>query len=382
MRRPDSGYVLIFVTLIFTGLAMLTTVGLTRSMTGVASVTRSIEMQQATTLAEAGLDDALSALGADPTLTVCPAAPNLLIGTVTCTMTSQPGNLQSVQVTGFVPNAITPRAQQTLQATVEIPPPSVFQQAVFGSSEARLEATSNLVDSYNSGLGPYTPDPGTGNRASNGTVRTNSTGSDAVRLENANVYGKVWVGAGPPAGVPSVVIRQNNSYISGAQEAAPSNLALPTPTVPAGVPCTQAIHLSPGETKTLPAGVQCYTEITAANGAQLLTAGPATVYVNGTIDVDYGKMAGAGDDPTNLTLIVTTTDRVELEGMLVYGAIYAPNAQIRIELGGGNYFGSFVANEFRVECGASATTIHFDEALKNVTVGGLTKAKLRLWRQP
>ena len=378
--QRQGGFILITAALIVAGLLTLTQVGMTRSLVDLSAANRFIAKQQAFHLAEAGIDRSLRELkkasGPFPSPwvsansdTACGTPPcyRLIDGNLTVLVSDADGPLATVTSTG---NTSTP---QTLEVIAEIPQGRAFQQAVFGKTEVRLRG--GFVDSYDSTLGAYTPAPAVGNRGQDGDVRTNSTATDMLRLEDVTVSGDVWVGAG---GVASVVIEKIGAVsISGLQDSSPVNLSLPPVTIPSSLAHLGDLTLGGGENRVLPAGSYWYYNIVAEDGSTLTTSGAVTLYLSGGLDFRGDKIGGAGNVPANLSIRVSGGNNIDFRSTEFYGTVYAPEARVRFE-DGGAMFGAVAAEEFRAENGSK---LHYDKAAENLVAAGPSEVTVRLWRK-
>ena len=370
-----------------TGALVLSMAGLTQSASSLLAANRAVAKQQAFHLAEAGLDDGLRELtvgGSDfdgwddgaggPCVTACEKAATLPTGTYEVRIADITVTTLEIVSAGSVSTALgaPSQADAHVEAFVELDGTAPFQQAVCGDTEVRVEHPGTLVDSYDSGTGPY--DIVT-NRTWNGHVRTNSTADDTVRIENVSIYGDLIVGQGatPPE---DVVDDRGGNLVTGTVYAAPANLPLDPIEIPPGLPHSGDLTSS----QVLPAGLLRYGVCSASSGVVITTGGDVTLYCD-TLTVDGGDLRGraaGADHPPSLIVNVLGTSEVEVRGGSTFvGAIYAPNTpRVRIR-GGAVVFGAAVSGqELRVEEGAQ---VHFDEALKSSTLG-TAETSLQSWR--
>lgn len=102
-------------------------------------------------------------------------------------------------------------------------------------------------------------------------------------------------------------------------------------------------------------------EIVINNGASL------TLYLDGDLTADNNAGFNNGTQiPANFKLYGTGTDQdFDIRSKSdVFGAVYAPNADVTI-MASGDVYGSVVANSFEMKSGGN---FYYDEALSNVTV--------------
>ena len=442
MRDNPRGFLLVATLFIITGLTALIGVSPSRSTTELLANNRFVATQQAFHIAEAGVDAALvefTSGGADRVPNFSRAegwadqANNACDPGESCTTTFSLGTAAvTVRVSDIAtsPTTITSTgatagSQQTIEMVVEPPPPSIFEQAIFGLEGVRLDQ-GIIVNSYDSTKGPYTLAPDTTNRKEHGDVRTNSTETNTLTLNrNVQVFGDVLVGA---HGIPSVVINQSQGVqVSGTEQAASNNLTLPAVQIPAGTPCGGPLDVPRGATQTvnLNIGPFCYSSISVQRDATLtidgngritlgdnartdLTTAPnSTIQFNGNVTLVAGEVnvgeqlalgtaatlklyatesaslkgfINTGQDPKDLSIVYTGTSPMTLtQSTSFYGTIYAPNAEVDIHQHG-DFFGSVVARQVSLDQNGR---YHFDESLrKDKTEGVVDQARVRSWRQP
>ena len=286
-------------------------------------------------------------------------------------MTSMVDNINAttptITASGTV-NSIT----QRVEAVVALPAPSIFAGALFGKDEVRVE-NGAVVDSYNSDNGAYNV---VSNRLMNGTVRTNSIADDSLRLENVSVYGKILVGAG---GNPSQVVDdRGGNLLTETPAAAASNLLLDPIQVPPGLPNSGNLTGS----QVLSSGTYQYSTCSATSGVTITTNGPVTLYCD-SLYTEGGQMrgrVGGTDTPAALIINVIGSSQVELRGGSTFvGALYAPNAEIRVRESSVVYGSAVSGSRFRLEENAK---IHYDEKLADVSGQGAPPLTVRCWRTP
>lgn len=450
MRRHDSGFVLLATLSVIVSSITLTAVGLTRSLQELTAAERSVGFQQALHLADAGADAALSELirgGADGETTFalaegwadtqgqacasgtpCLRAVDLPTGSAAVSVSDIDADPIVMTVTGTASGV-----SQAVELIVDNPNGSLFQQAIFGEQGIELDRDI-VVDSYDSSLGAYTPPlsppPSEDNRSSDGDLRTNSTASNTVGLDQGvQINGDVIVGSG---GIPSAVIREDSPpQVTGLKEAASSNLTLPPIDVPDGSPCGGVLNVQPGQTQTVDVSGFCYSRINVAGNdtkgpARLILTGSgqitladsgtnkslnigaqATLELTGsvtlvgesvsvadTLQINAGgslelyattslflkKAVNAGQVPSSLEINYSGTSPVVAgQSTSFYGTIYAPNAAVQLNQSG-DFYGAVIGQSVSMNQGGR---FHFDEALRGGSGGGeSSEVTIRSWRQP
>lgn len=441
MQSNSRGFLLITALLVVTGVTALISIGLTRSMTEILVTNRSLAVQQAVHTAEAGLDDAIAEYvsgGADAVTNfsqaegwtdragnacnageTCSVTFPLNTGTVTVTVNdiaTSPATITSIGSSGGV--------NQTVEMVVVPPQGPLFQQAIFGQEGVHVHQ-GILVDSYDSTKGPYTPSPLTGNRNEDGDIRTNSTETNTVQLDqDVQIYGDVLVGY---SGIPSVVIQQGQGVSISGEQTAYTNLWMPPIQVPAGTPCGGPLVVPTGTTRIVDVSTFCYSSINVAKDAGLLINGDGKITLksstlpdlatgqnsvllfSGKVTVVAGEVSigerltlgtaaslklyatdsvflrgviNSSQDPKNFAVNYTGTSTLDAgQGTSFYGTIYAPNADVKLHQSG-DFFGAVVAKSVDFD---QSGRFHFDEALTESSTSSGSNGNsitIRSWRQP
>ena len=402
-KNRASGFVFFMMLLFITGLVVEVEVGLMRSVMGLRTSNQFLSRQQAFQLAEAGLDAKIAQLlDTDTSNDSATLQQTLSTGeSYNVTLTNIGGTAWQLTSVGTG----TSNTSKTLQMVVEVTSANVFQQAIFGKNEVRIQDSPSLVDSYRSTLGPYNgaivpSDPvyGSTNKSMpgnaqsyQGTIRTNSTDDcDAMRLEgNINIYGDAIIGAG---GNPSDIRQEGGALVWGQKKAASSNLTLDPVVLPAGIPSGGNLGLNgSAQSITLPAGTYYFDEIDLENGANLYTNGQVIIYVKVEARVTGGSSMrgriGGVDTPSALSLLSTASsatctddDNCEfrIENGTFVGTAYTPLTSARFR-SNANVYGAVVAQEVRNEEGSQ---FHFDASLTSVSANrSPAKIRVRFWKE-
>ena len=253
-------------------------------------------------------------------------------------------------------------------------PQGPFEFAVFTDEGAELK-NSSLVDWFN-----FSPDD------ENLKVGTNSIVSGAFVLKNsATVNGDVVVGVG---GNPDILIN-NNGTITGETRAMTEKNTLPTIVVPEWLDSLPSSGTIKNDT-TLVASAK-YSSIDLKNSKTLLIDGDITLYVTGDIilgnsaelqiDNDASLilyLAGNYEGKNSSTINNLTENAQKLriycldtcESMIfknstdLYGAIYAPNADVIMD-NSANIYGAVVSKTLDLR---NSGSLNYDASLRDVSV--------------
>lgn len=375
-QRHERGAVV----LVYGALIGLVIVGASVAATALAEhrlAQRTVNETQAFYHAEAGLDNAIVQLRADPDYTGTTYAPlydagGNEIGGYSITVTDIGNNQREITVLGEYPEndpAVSWYAANTVEATATVGEAPLFTMAAFGDSE--VEFTGNgFVDSYDSRNGPY----GGANVGSNGDVGTNSTGDSQLELSgNAEVRGDAFIG---PGGDPHTVVEiTGNATLQGQVDNLDAAKAMNAVEVPGGLTNLGDLSVSGNNTVTLAAGTYYYDDISVSGNGNLVFTGAVTLYASGQVSVSGNGITTASNLPTNLVIYVENPDDVTISGNGdFYGAIYAPLSDINVS-GNGDMFGALIGEEVEVSGNGD---VHYDEALEDIG-GGNSDVTLDLW---
>jgi hypothetical protein len=138
----------------------------------------------------------------------------------------------------------------------------------------------------------------------------------------------------------------------------------------------------------LPGGTYFFRDLDLSAMAQLEIAGPCKIYVTGTLDLTGGGLVNATGLPENCQVFVhpypypTSNPPTEATvavagGAQVAMAIYAPYCEATIT-GNGDLFGSIIADTVTVN---GHVSLHFDEALADITEGSSVFIERLYWRE-
>lgn len=282
--------------------------------------------------------------------------------------------------------------------TAYVSRPAAFDWGIFSDEEVKLEDA--LVNSYNSTEGPYVELTA----YENGDIGTNATGTDpyAVSLEDSTIKGDVTIG---PGGDVITDINMENSTITGDTNPNDAAVVLPPVPLPIGLPNQGDMHLEDGVSainssveydslqlegasvltiNALTAAIDIYVtgefKLEDTSVIQIIGGNDVNIYIGGEFEMEDNTIINSNLlDPTILTIYGTPTmEETEMENSaVVYGAIYMPNAEFKME-NTSNIYGSLVANKVTLESGAG---VHYDEALAGTGPGLGGPLNLEFWQE-
>ena len=260
-RRQSKGIIVILSFMTLAGLMLLTTVGLSRSLTDLQVAQQTAATTKAFHVAEAGIDAAM----VDLVNGGCEAAKiSIVHGVTKCnmdavdvfTLPAPAGTNQTYQIfaTQVVPapnqqwkltvESTYQSVKESVTAYVSLTPLSVFQYALFGGSQVNVQGMVH-TDSYDSNLGTYGQlISGVPNTFNNGWIGTNSSDPGAITLNDTNGYydtiaGMLSTGSGAPS---TVTASGNPATINGVGYPAVgvTQLVSGSLALPAVAPCSSA----------------------------------------------------------------------------------------------------------------------------------------------
>jgi hypothetical protein len=208
---------------------------------------------------------------------------------------------------------------------------------------------NDLIDSYNSDLGPYSASNSGSNVnvASNGNI---STGGSSTLNGNAYTDSDSTI-SGP---------------VSGTIGTLEAPLSYPPPVLPSTYTSHGAISLGGGKAMTLTAGNHYATSLNMTGNAELHVSGAVKLYIQGSLTIDgNASIAVAGDKPANLEIYVLGAGPVNLGKNDLFATIYAPLSPLYMN-GNSDLFGSVVAASITMN---GNNTIHYDTSLPTPASG-------------
>lgn len=401
-HSKESGSALIIAILVSVMMLLLAMPFLTKLSGSYRLTEKSYRTLVATNLAEAGIERAIWELNygsiwtweGDPNnrnlaLLDLKAANENEVGDVLVSVQSPLGQFPFVESTGRVEHIIPHTIDRTVWVLLErVDSPSVFTYGLFGEDGVSILGSA-YIDSYDSRKSAY----GGANIGEKGHMGTNATFQGCVGLRNnATIHGSVFVG--PGADPENVIVIENNSDITGVQEALFEEKSLPSVPPPEGLPFRgdyllpvnsedvilasgeySSFVLKPNSTVTIMADVILYVSgdfKMESNSDLIINYGASlSLYLGGTfIQRSESNVNNLTTDPTKLLIYGTDSFNGVMEwrsGVSFYGAVYVPRAEIQYE-SNADFHGSLVGKYIEL---SSNARFHYDLALGDVdTVGG------------
>lgn len=403
-RRAEQGNILIVTmcTMMVTGLALLTYLQLGKNQNQL--VARSEVWNACLPIAEAGLEDALSHCGWNPSNWVSSGwsltSSNTLLRSnslaegwyrVIIATNRLVSNQVVITSTGYFPmrggGGDVSRSVQVVAARLPI-----YRYAIYGATEISFNGNGIRVDSYDS-RDPLKSLFGMYNAAlatDKGDVGTYNGINASYDIGNANIWGKVYMGPGGKVKHgPNGAVGGRAWHLGGKKGVQPGwlrtdlNISIPPVAVP-------PVGGTPG-LRNLKVGTVTYDyvfdggtyEETSLSG-KVLVRGDALIYVTGKVEVEIFRIDAAGsamlyvggssikfDDTDNQTkraanfqvLGLPAVKDVDLDNEFL-GAVYTPQAKATFS-GNKQIYGSICANNVILKGGAD---LHYDEALADPSV--------------
>jgi len=414
-NEKERGAVLIIALLVTLMLLILTMPFLTRLSGAYRLTEKSYRTLVATNLAEAGIERAIWELNygsiwtwdGEPNnrtleLSDLEAASGNEIGDILVSILAPLGQRPFIESTGKVQHIIPHTIDRTVRVLLErIDSPSVFTYGIFGEEGLDIVGSA-YIDSYDSRDGEYGDD----NVGEKGNTGTNATFQGCVGLlNNSTIHGSVFVGSG--ADPENVIVIENNSEITGVQEALLEEKSLPSVPPPEGLPFlgdyvlpsnNEDVILSSGEYSlfnlrsntrvTVLADVSLYVTgdfKMESNALLIITEGASlTLYLGGTfVQHSNSTINNLTKDPTKLLIYGTDSFDSVMEwrsNTSFYGAIYAPRTEVQY-YSNAEYYGSLIGKYIEI---SSNARFHYDLALGDVDSIGEGKSwtySVKSWHQ-
>ncbi len=433
-RRQSKGIIIILTLMTLAGLMLLTTVGLSRSLTDLQVAQQTAATTRAFHVAETGIDVAVVDLANGG----CEAGKlSFGHGSFKCAISvlALPANSGTYKIFAtqlapapsekwkLIAEGTVQSLTESVTAYVTLTPLTVFQDALFGGNSVDIQGTI-FTDSYDSSVGTYgqivngVPNKG----LVQANIGTNSSAGGAVTFNennpanNSNVDGVVQTGSGDPStvavtGADAPII--NGEFYPDLSGGTSQLVAgtLPLPDVPTCVGATDVvIDGNNPATLDVPAekikwltGDMCVQNFTVSNGAKLvpIDTQPYTITVLGNMNVVTAAVVGADLPPIpelgNLTTLNVGKPTVSIlfpnpsstltvsttEPWLAFAVVVAKiyGFDLSANIGGrGATFGSLIAGK-QVTVAVAAAVI-FDVALKtdqNSPLIGLNLVTIDAW---
>jgi hypothetical protein len=341
-----------------------------RSLTEQRAAQVNEENLAAVYLAEAALDEAITNMRDLNTDNI--EETSLAGGTYWAEITPLSGSLYQVDAHG-----LSGASQKNIETIARVSGESVFKYALFGDDYIYMKKGS-FTDSYDSSEGAYNA----GTAGDEGDIGTNAISANSIEIkQNSEINGQLVVG--PDIEDPEDAVNSDGSnIITGDPDvvSAASETSFPEVDV-SGMSCSTNLSIGSGVTHTFTAAGSpyCYNSLSTAKNAVIrVSGGDVKVYVN-TFDFNKSLDVNSNGNPTQFILQVygTADIQIDKEGTFV-GAIYSPEAQIRIKKAG-NYYGSIVAESVYVD---KESRFHYDAALAEIddlSSGG--EVEIESWRE-
>ncbi len=390
-RLKEEGIALVITLLVMTLLLIMGTAFLSISSTETLISINERKRLQAFHLAEAGAEWAIATLNLDGgyggTTKDQPLGPDGAsdpIGTYSVTVCppvcagAPPGSptQRIITATGCVYDCGTPSSARAQVEVVVEEEASPFQFAMLGMESVNLDDRV-VVDSYDSTLGDYDSDTAgaEGHIHSNGdiilrkdnTVNGNAQAGGSGSCGGGNQIGDPLQPCDPvdPAdsiteGVSPVTVVTDISY--PAYNSDPAGISPPG----AYDTSTYDLTVNPDQIVTLDPGTYSFNRITLGTNATLDVTGPVTIYMTGKFNAQGGAEINASEIPTTTNLLIFSSvsgvDAIKMEkgGGKFYGAIYARDGEVEFNGGGWKIYGAILADKIRIKNDAR---FHYDVAL-------------------
>jgi len=369
--------ILYMIIIVIWGLAFLQQAYLNKIVTGGC-----IRSNQAFWLAEAGIQDAVGMLTANPDLINFPTEVDFGVGAgagkYTVELTTRAGNLYTITSTGTVGNMTRTIVSQWRNSFFSN---GAAFAANTGPTAIYLSGTKCGTDSYNSGSGAY----GGTNVGNNGDVQSNG-GIVGTGTIDGNVS------LGPTGSISGVEYTGTVSYYTSPPLPPVTIPTLDNPTALGDITttkiltdsgdytCSGIILTGNDETNiTISAGANVRIKLTGdinmGGSANLLIDSGASliIYTAGNIDIAGNVTMNPVDAthpglPQNFQIYGTSTcQSISMAGNTeLYSSIYAPNAALNMN-GSCDLYGSFVGDSVSLN---GPPMIHYDEALASIIPPG------------
>ena len=377
----QNGFVLITSYMVVAVLLVFQTAYVSRIVEDQKMAGRYVQTIAAMHYAEAGLDQAIASLRADPNYAGTSGATIALgNGAFAIAITPYAGDttLRRVAVQGYDSSSAI---ANTVNAIVRVAG-SLFNWGIFGVTGVSGSGNAR-VNGYDSAAGVY----GGSNIVTNvDAIATNGTGIGSIALTgNVNVgSGSLACGAGC---TPATAILTGSHVTYGSETSlasSPSFSLVVAPPLPPGyvvAPVTLSGNTVVTLTTSHPAvfvtstGRYAYvvSSLAISGNARLMvnaSGAPIDIYVQGNVALSGNARVGNqtwGGAATQVTLYQTVSSVVNISGnAAVTGAIYAPSSQV-IMSGNAADYGAVIANVTTLSGNAA---VHYDSALGDGSSNG------------
>jgi hypothetical protein len=353
---------------------------------------------QAVLLAEAAIQKGVVALSANPSYpgetntplgggtysigvlaaTGCTANARLLVGSASVPVTGGTARAEVRAVVDKVSYPFRWAAYSTVPNNILYDDAYAQWEGVDRTDKELWLGSTSLIDSFDSGGGPYDP---VGNSGARGNTGANG---DVAIDHSGEIRGDVKAG--------DDIFEESGVTVTGgkASQATPETF----PQVPSGSPAAGGLTVAAGQSVNLPAGTRTYKYLDLGDGASLTVSGPVTIVLTGPpvdassrLVVRLGTNVTLGSAPGAQLRIITKSDGAPEDfvrfhakgGFRFYGSLYGTNTDVYI---GSNseIYGSIIARTILTESG---TKIHYDQSASNLPVCNVEKYSILLgtWRE-
>jgi hypothetical protein len=403
--KGDAGFALIGALIITVMVLAIGSIGVQSSTIGLSIAANDLHSNQALTLAEGGIDHAISLIEADPdgfddelgnggvggALSALGSIVSMQGKSYRFHQTSESGSGYYLRVednydetTGaddptvdvdqsfrIVSRGRVGGAERMVEVLVRGEP--LFPYLVWTRNDIYFTATGN-TDSFDSRVAPYVP-PGN----SNGDLYADDDiilvggiadfiSGDLSAGDTINPGGYTLYGGSHPSAA-----ELNRSGVAPCAPYQPDTTGITGGSYTAA---TGRLEASAGVNVFLADGQYCFDDIVLTGGSSLVVNGPVTISLTGQLDAQDGVIVNTTSLASNLLIFVNGGGAVKISGgATAYMAIHARHSVVEID-NGGEFYGAVVAWNFRNNAG---TNLHFDEALTGI----LTNDDLErlVWRE-
>jgi hypothetical protein len=396
-KHEEQGFVLMVAVIVMVFLLLLVTPFLFQLSNDSRLTRKSCKSSVALSLAEAGIERTIWELNygdvtswegdsSERTLTISDfqTATGDVVGDIEISIADPEGDDPIVESNGRV--AFGGSQIQTRVILVGLGGFPAFSFGAFGNNGIHIDRHITL-DSYDSRNGVY----GGVNIGSEAHIGTNSTLSGSIWIDaNSEIKGNVF--SGYDSDPDQVVTINASANISGAKRSLRTAHNLPSVLSPMGLPYRGDYSLDDNNLDTINVSGE-YGSFSTGKNSTLTIEGDVILYITGEFYMDQNSVLeiatdasltiylGAGDfemdagaamnnlslDPSKLLVYGTGSFNGEIymdQNTAFYGAIYAPQGNVRVDVSAGIY-GAVTAKNVMIDVGA---VIHYDKSLENLEI--------------
>jgi hypothetical protein len=331
---------------------------------------RSMDWNQAIPVLEAGVEEAMTHLHDDASVTANGWAASTINGQpvytkkrtfsdgsyFNTTIYSPSSNSPSIFSQGYVRSPLKANKYISRMVWVTLTnPPNIFTGPLTtGSGGISFSGGNVTVDSYSYARGPYNTAT---NRSALGNIATDSTSVPAISLAGGTVYGSANTGPGGTVTGGTITGTTNNTMnVSFPSNAPPSNLATFQNLPAAGITNTIVVASGSYQMSAFPSGtpmiitgnVTLYDSgtlnLSGSDYIRLLPGASVTLYVAGSMSMaGNGVINGTGYAGNFNVLGLCGCTSITYTGNALFdGTVYAPAADVSIQ-GNGDIYGAIIA---------------------------------------